>query len=79
MVCGTFFLTRYFAGLEKIFQRGVHLDWFKSIPEAVEKVAYWLERPGWRNKIALAGREEVLRAHLWDHRIERMLRYAGLK
>jgi len=77
MICETMYLTRYFTGLERIFKDGLHLDWFESIPEAVEKVEFWLSRPGWRNKVAREGRQEVLRAHLWDHRIAKMLEYAG--
>jgi len=77
MVCGVFFLTRYFTGLEKIFKRGVHLDWFKSIPEAVDKVHYYQNHPGERDKIGRQGREEVLRNHTWDCRIRKMLEYAG--
>lgn len=76
MVCGTFFLTRYFVGLEKIFERGVHLDWFESIPEAVEKAAFYQNHPGERDAIGRQGREEVLRNHTWDCRIRKMLEYA---
>lgn len=79
MACGVLFLTRYFVGLEKIFERGVHLDWFESIPEAVEKAHYYLEHKDERNRIARQGRAEVLRNHTWDKRIELMLSYAGLK
>lgn len=79
MACGCFFLTRYFAGLEKTFRCGVHLDWFKSIPEAVEKVNYYSTHAEERERIAKQGREEVLRAHTWDHRIKSMLSYAGFE
>lgn len=79
MVCGCFFLTRHFTGLEKTFKRGVHLDWFGSIPEAVKKVDYYQTHAKKRETIAKQGREEVLRAHTWDHRIRTMLRYAGFK
>lgn len=79
MACGCFFLTRYFTGLERTFKRGVHLDWFKSIPEAVEKVRYYSTHAKERKQIARQGRKEVLRTHTWDHRIKRMLSYAGFK
>jgi len=79
MICSCFFLTRYFVGLEAIFERGVHLDWFESIPEAIKKVHYYLSHGDERNRIAQAGRVEVLRNHTWDRRIELMLSYAGLK
>ena len=77
MVCGVFFLTRYFTGLEKIFKRGVHLDWFESIPEAVEKVHYYQNHQSERDRIGQQGREEVLKNHTWDCRIRKMLEYAG--
>jgi spore maturation protein CgeB len=77
MVCGVFFLTRYFPGLEKIFERSVHLDWFESIPEAVDKVEYYQSHPGERDRIGQQGRQEVLKNHTWDERIGRMLKFAG--
>lgn len=73
MASGTFFLSRYFPGLETIFENGKHLAWFKSIPEAVELVKYYVEHPRARKQVAKNGRSEVLKHHTWDHRIAELL------
>lgn len=75
MASGAFHLTRYFPGLETVFENGKHLVWFNSIPKAVELIEYYLVHDEEREKIAEAGRLEVLAHHTWDKRIEEMLQY----
>jgi spore maturation protein CgeB len=79
MVCGCFFLTRWFPKIDRIFKNRTHLVWFKSIDEAVELTKYYITHDEKREKIAQAGRQEVLAKHTWDHRIARMLEYAGFR
>jgi len=71
-----FYLTHYWPGLEEMFQRGVHLDWFVDIPDAVRKVRYWINNPRVRTLVAQNGRNEIVAKHTWDHRIAEMLEYA---
>jgi len=75
MACGAFHLTRYFPGLEEVFENRKHLVWFHSIPEALELIEYYLDHDKERERIARAGRQEVLAHHTWDHRIAEMLQY----
>lgn len=75
MASGAFHLTRYFPGLEDVFENGKHLVWFHSIPEAVEQIKYYLTHDEEREAIAAAGRQEVLAHHTWDDRIAVMLQY----
>jgi len=75
MACGAFHLTRYFPGLETVFENGKHLVWFNSIPEAVELIEYYLVHDEERERIAEAGRQEVLARHTWDARIGEVLQY----
>jgi len=75
MACGAFHLTRYFPGLEEVFENGKHLVWFHSIPEAIDLIQYYLAHDDERERIAQAGRKEVLARHTWDHRIAKMLQY----
>ncbi len=78
MASGAFHLTRYFAGLEVVFEKGKHLDWFHSTEEAVSKIDYYLRNEGERDRIAASGREEVLRHHTWDQRVTTILAGADL-
>jgi hypothetical protein len=75
MAAGAFHLTRYFPGLENVFQNRKHLAWFQTVPEALELIAYYLEHEQEREAIAAKGRKEVLARHTWDHRIDDMLSF----
>jgi hypothetical protein len=79
MACECFMLTRWFPKIDDIFENYKHLAWFKSIREAVELTRHYIEHEGERYRIAAEGRCEVLARHTWDHRIARMLEYAGFK
>jgi len=72
MACGTFCLARYFDGIEKIFERGVHLDWFNGLDELKEKVEYYLENEDEREAIAKVGMNLVRENHSWANRFEEM-------
>jgi len=75
MACGAFHLTRYFPGLEEVFENGKHLVWFDSIAEAIELIEYYLTHDDEREQIAQTGRQEVIAHHTWDHRIAQMFEY----
>jgi len=76
MSCGAFYMTDWFGGIEGIFARGMHLDWFMGIPNAVKVAKYWIdEGSDWRESMARVGRREVLAYHTWDNRVEKMMEY----
>jgi len=75
MASGCFFATRYFPGLETLFENGKHLVWFDTHDEAISLIKYYLSHDAAREKIALAGRQQVLSAHTWDNRIAQMIGY----
>ena len=79
MASGVFFLTRYFEGLEDVFENEKHLAWFRTIPEAVELAGRYLRDDEGRERIAAAGLKETVARHTWDRRIKMMLEYAGLE
>lgn len=60
MSCGTFYLTQYIEGIEEVFEKGVHLDWFHTTEEMFEKINYYLAHPEERYAIAKRGRDKVL-------------------
>lgn len=55
MGCGGFLLTNYSPGLERIFTKGVHLEWYRSQEECLDLIDYYLRHENKRSKIALNG------------------------
>ncbi|UCF90824.1 MAG: glycosyltransferase family 1 protein [Desulfobacterales bacterium] len=53
--CGGFLLTNYQRGLEEIFIKGVHLEWYHSQEECLDLIDYYLKHEGRRKEIARHG------------------------
>ena len=75
MACRGFHLTHYVPGLERVFQDGEHLAFFRSGDDAFEKIAEWLPKSEQRARVAAAGRAQVLRYHQYYHRVARILQW----
>jgi spore maturation protein CgeB len=71
--CGAFHLTHYVPGLEEVFQDGVHLAYFRSTEECLEKVEFYLRNERLRREIAARGHELALREHRYFDRIGNIL------
>jgi len=67
--CGAFYLSHWTLALENLFQNHTHLVWSKNPDETLELVHYYLTREDLRNKIALAGQQEVYNLHTYSKRI----------
>jgi len=74
MSSGTFVLHEHFPGIEKLFRRGHHLDWFEDFDELVEKIKYYSANPEERAKIAAFGQQLVGREFGPYRTARRMLR-----
>jgi glycosyltransferase involved in cell wall biosynthesis len=61
-------------GLLEMFQEGKHLVTYKSQADLLEKIAYYLEHDLERQKIAQAGKAEVLAKHTYAYRAKQILR-----
>lgn len=70
MATGSFLLTNWLPTLDDLFEDGKHLVTYKTIDEAIEKAHYYLEHEDEREKIALAGMEEVLSKHTYAKRLD---------
>lgn len=70
MACGCFCLTKYFKGIETMFERGIHLDWWHTFEELEEKIKYYLDNEDERAAIAKQGSLFVRENHTWKDRIE---------
>jgi spore maturation protein CgeB len=68
------YLCRYVNGMEKVFTRGVHCDWFYTLDEMVDKVRYYLNNPDAMKSIGVAAQKEVYSKHTFDHRVREILR-----
>ena len=73
MASGCFCLSHYFPGIEKIFQKEVHLDWFHDFDEMVELIDFYLENEEERKAIADVGSKYVRENHDWNNRILHIL------
>jgi hypothetical protein len=68
--CGGFLLTAYSPGMEALFGRGRHLDWFETIDECSEKIDYYLRHEAQRQKIARAGYQLAHEKYSYDKMVE---------
>jgi spore maturation protein CgeB len=53
--CGGFLLTNYNPGLENIFKKGEHLEWYHNREECIELIDYYLKHEDRRKQIAENG------------------------
>jgi hypothetical protein len=72
--CGGFLLTNYQAGLESIFTKGIHLEWYRSPEECLELIAYYLAHDAERRRIARQGFEFAHAEHTYDRVMDEIIR-----
>jgi hypothetical protein len=71
--CGTFLLTNYTPGLEKLFDIGKEVVVYTSIEDLDNKVKYYLENDNERNIIAEAGYQRAKREHTYFERSKKLI------
>ncbi|MEE9128314.1 MAG: glycosyltransferase [Planctomycetota bacterium] len=71
--CGAFHLTHYVPGLEEVFEDGVHLAYFRSPEECLDKLRFYLRNDQQRDEIAARGNDLVRREHRYFDRIKSIL------
>jgi hypothetical protein len=75
LACGGFHLTHYVPGLEHVFTKGEHLDWFDGEHDVLDRIAFWLRHDDERARIAAGGHAEVLRHHQYGNRVARIMHW----
>ncbi len=70
----TFLLSEYCKDLEKLFEKGKHLDWFKDDKELIEKINYYLNNDEIREKISLEGYKKVKKEYTWDKIMNKIIK-----
>jgi len=78
MGAGAFFLSPYSPGVEKTFEREIHIDWFNNLFELKNLIDFYLSNDFERNSIAQLGCTEVRLNHRWQDRIKVMADYLKL-
>jgi len=79
MACGAFVLAEHNPLLEELFDVGVEVQSWTSITDLLAKVEYYTARPKERKALAQRGMEAVLERHTISHRLDTMLRQAGIE
>ena len=73
LACQGFHLTHHVPGIEQVFERGEHLDWFEDRDECLERIGYWLGRDEERLKVSRQGFELVRTQHTYERRIREIV------
>ncbi len=72
--CGAFYLCRHVPGIEEVLVPDREIVTFHTEDEMIDKIRFYLPKDDLRKKIADAGRERVLRDHVYEVRIREMCR-----
>ncbi len=78
MGCGGFVLTNYQPELLDYFVPGEDIAIYESIPDMLEKIAYYLEHDDERVQIAQNGYEKVKQYHNYENRLNSMIELANI-
>lgn len=73
MAAGALLITDEADGLEDLFQDGVHLVIYRRDEDLLELITHYLRDEAARERIAAAGRAEVLERHTYERRIQALL------
>jgi len=76
MASGAFFLTRRFPGIDIDFEKGRHLDWFRTTEEAIGLIEQHLRNEEGARNIANEGSALVRTRHTWDARRDELFKLA---
>jgi O-antigen biosynthesis protein len=79
LACGSLLLTNDLAGngQAELFKDGVHLATYTQADELLDKIAYYLKNEDVSERIAEAGRREVIARHTYRHRMQYLLEQAS--
>lgn len=77
MGLGSMVLSEYCYDIEKLFDQGKHLDWFRTKEDCLSKIRYYLENEDIREKIANEGTKHVKTHFSWTNTIDKILKIVG--
>jgi hypothetical protein len=73
--CGGFLLTNYQVGLDTIFVKGEHLEWYTSPEECLDLIEYYLRNSDQRKKIAQSGYQFAHSHRTYDVVMDEIISY----
>ena len=74
MGCRSLLISEYCKDLEKLFQKEIHLDWFKNTDELLNRINFYLENEVVREKVAFEGYKFVSENYTWEKITEKILK-----
>ena len=77
-MCGAFYLTQYSDHIAQMYEIGKEIETFRSVPELIDKIKYYLENPVEAESIRKAGRERALKDYTWVKCLEKMFHEMGI-
>ena len=77
--CGTFLLTNYTPGLEKLFDIGKEIVVYNDLNDLDNKVKYYLENEEEREKISKSGYERSKKEHTYYERAKKLVDIINIK
>lgn len=78
MASGSMLLTDRISSIDELFTDGKHCVMYDSLDDMAEKAKYYIANDEERERIALAGYNEVIAKHTIDHRIDKILETIGV-
>jgi spore maturation protein CgeB len=73
-----FLISGYADDMDNYYEDGKEIVYYRTIPELIEKVRYYLPRDEEREKIAQAGYKRTIREHSYEKRFRDMFRVMKL-
>lgn len=76
---GSFVITDYCRDIEKFFQKGVHLEWFKDLEDLLKVIKFYLKNDERRQEIAEQGSKYVHENYTWQKYFKRFLEFGDIQ
>ena len=73
---GVFVLSHNYTGIDKDFQKGVHLDIFENTQELINKCNHYLSKDNERKAIAKAGNEHAMKELSYQKMVQEIIKLA---
>ena len=70
--CGAFYLCMHVAGIEEVLVPDREIVTYRTEDEMIDKIRFYLPREDARRRVAEAGRDRVLKDHVYEVRIRQM-------
>jgi len=78
-MCRVCYLTGHTEEIAQFYEIGAEIDTYRSEPELIDKVRFYLAHPETAEKMREAGYRRALRDHTWVRRFEELFARTGLQ